>query len=122
MLCTTFVALLLPIAIMAIPARKPATGDDQCAPVSYTLTEYVREANPDYNFVSFNIQTSYTVDSPAIDLVKAGVNCEADGVTIPSGSIQCNKKGEKLEDLAFMLRGKQSEANYRIHHKWQCNE
>lgn len=107
---------------MAVPAQKPAAGDDQCSPVSYVLSEYSRAINPDYGFVSFNVQSSYTVDSPASDPVKDGVNCEADGVIIPSGSNKCNIRGDKLEELVFDLRGRQDEAKYRIHHQWQCNE
>lgn len=122
MLATTIAALLFPVAIMAVPPQKPATRDDRCTPVSYTLTEYVREISPDYGFVSFNIQSAFTAGSPAKDTVETGVNCEADGVTIPASSNKCNARGEKLEDLVFYLRGKQDEGRYRFHHQWQCNK
>ncbi|KAJ4371024.1 hypothetical protein N0V86_008719 [Didymella sp. IMI 355093] len=93
-----------------------------CTPVSYILSEYNRKINPGYAFLSFNIQSSYTIDSPAKDPVGAGVNCEADGAIIDTSSKQCNDNGGKIDELVFMLRGRQDEDKYRIHHKWQCNE
>ncbi|KAF3043628.1 hypothetical protein E8E12_001609 [Didymella heteroderae] len=121
MLFTSVAALLFPVAIMAAPASKPAPGDDQCTPVAYTVSEYNRTTNPDYAFVSFNVQSSYIIDSRASDPVKAGVNCEADGAIISSNQFQCNTRGERLDELVCMLRGRQDEDRYRIHHRWQCN-
>lgn len=122
MLFTSIAALLFPIAIMAAPANKPAAGDHQCPPIAYTVTEYTRTIGPDHAFISFNVQSDYTVYSDASDPVKAGVNCEVDGPFIsPLGQFQCNKKGEKLEELIFTLRATQDVGRYRIHHKWQCN-
>lgn len=122
MLFISVAALLFPVAIMAAPASKPAAGDDQCAPVAYTVSEYNRSISPNSVTISFNVQADYTVDSRASDLVKNSVNCEADGAIISTRPNQCNAKGEKLEELVFMLTGKQDEDKYRIYHKWQCNE
>ncbi|KAJ4334447.1 hypothetical protein N0V87_006881 [Didymella glomerata] len=107
---------------MAAPTSKPASGDDQCTPVAYTVSEYNRSISPNSVTISFNVQADYTIDSRVSDPVKDSVNCEADGAIISSRPRQCNAKGEKLEELVFMLTGEQEEGKYRIHHKWQCND
>jgi hypothetical protein len=122
MLFSSVAALLFPVAIMAAPTSKPASGDDQCTPVAYTVSEYNRSISPNSVTISFNVQADYTIDSRVSDPVKDSVNCEADGAIISSRPRQCNAKGEKLEELVFMLTGEQEEGKYRIHHKWQCNE
>ena len=121
MLFTTIAALLFPVAILAVPAGKPAAGDDQCLPVSYTLTEYTSTRSLSYVFVSFNVQSSYTIDSRVDDAVKAGANCEADGAEILSSGNECNIAGEKVDNLIFGQRDGSSDASYRIRHEWQCN-
>ncbi|KAJ8110191.1 hypothetical protein OPT61_g6901 [Boeremia exigua] len=119
----TFPALLFPIAItaVAIPAGKPAAGDDQCLPVSYILSEYTLSRSSHYNYVSFNLQSSYTVDTHADDEVQAGANCEADGVEIHSNDNKCNIAGQKVDNLVFDLKDGSDDPSYRIHHEWQCN-
>ncbi|KAF2626438.1 hypothetical protein BU25DRAFT_98499 [Macroventuria anomochaeta] len=121
MLFTTVAALLFPVAIMAVPAQKPASGDDLCSPVSYILSEYTITHNSDYTFISFNIQSSYTVDSRANDPIKDGANCEADGAVIPNSN-ECNIKGKETDDLVFGLRKGSTDASYRIQHEWKCND
>lgn len=121
MLFASAAALLFPFAIMAAPASKSAAGDDQCAPLVYTVTEYSRSISPNAAQISFNIQTDYTIDARVSDPVKDSVNCEADGAILSSSLKQCNTSGRRLEELVFMLTGKQDEDKYRLHHKWECN-
>ena len=121
MLFTTVAALLFPVAIMAVPAQKPADGDYLCSPISYILSEYTISHNSDYNFISFNLQSSYTIDARATDPVKDGANCEADGAIIPNTN-ECNINGKKTSDLVFGLNNGTTDASYRINHKWKCNE
>ncbi|KAH6611963.1 hypothetical protein C7974DRAFT_323981 [Boeremia exigua] len=121
MLCTTVAALLFPVAVMAFPAAKPANGVEVCLPVSYILTEYTIAKSPSYYFVSFNLQSSYTIDARVDDKVEDGANCEADGIEIHSGGNKCNIAGEKIDNLVFDLREGSGDPNYRIQHSWQCN-
>lgn len=121
MLFTTVAALLFPVAILAAPAGKPDTDDEHCKPISYTLTEYVIAQSQSYYFVSFNVRSSYTTNSQAIDRVTAGANCEADGMEIRSGGNLCNMAGKRFNDLVFDLRAESGDTSYRLYHKWQCN-
>jgi hypothetical protein len=115
-------ALLFPAAIMAAPpVHKPASGNDQCLPTTYILSEYILKRSPTYAFVSFNVQTTYTADSDAVDPVQGGANCEADGVVL-SNHNECNIAGGTTSNLVFDLRKSSEEANYRITHQWSCNK
>ncbi|KAF9694061.1 hypothetical protein EKO04_007844 [Ascochyta lentis] len=120
MLFTTVAALLFPVVIMAVPAQKPAAGDSQCTPVTYVLSEYTLTRSPSYNFVSFNVESTYTVDSLHDDAVETGANCESDGVDLGSNN-QCNIAGERTNNLVFDVKGSAGDASYRINHKWKCN-
>ena len=122
MLFTTVAALLFPVAIMAVPAGKPAHGDDQCSPVSYIVSEYQLTRSPNYAFVNFNIESTFTVDSRSDDPVAAGANCEADGVDIPQSDNECNIAGQKTDNLTFDLKEGSGVPNYRIHHQYRCNK
>jgi hypothetical protein len=122
MLFTTVAALLFPVAIMAVPAQKPAQGDDECSPVSYIMSEYTLTRSPSYAFVSFNVQSTFTVDSRSDDAVTAGANCEADGVDIPKNDNKCNIAIQKTDNLTFDLMEGSGVPSYRIHHQWKCNK
>ncbi|KAJ4985892.1 hypothetical protein SVAN01_08581 [Stagonosporopsis vannaccii] len=121
MLFTRIVTFLFPVAILAVPTGEPATKGNLCQPVSYILTEYTLAKSPSYYFVSFNVQSSYTTDTRADDQVEVGANCEADGTEIHSSGNECNIAGERTKSLVFDLRARSGDANYRLHHKWQCN-
>ena len=121
MLFTTIAALLFPVAAMAVPTLKPVNRQGECTPVTLTLTEYVVAESPVWNYVSFNAQTQYTANSPADDVLRQGVNCEADGVTIPKGDIQCNIGGHRIDDLTFQLKSTSGGRAYKLDHTWQCD-
>ncbi|KAJ4337772.1 hypothetical protein N0V95_008251 [Ascochyta clinopodiicola] len=120
MLFTTIASLLFPVVIMAVPAQKPAPGDDKCTPVSYILTDYTLTRSPSFAFVSFNIESTYTVDSQHDDAVESGANCEADGADLGNDN-ECNIAGERTSNLVFDVKGSTGDANYRITHHWKCN-
>lgn len=121
MLFTTVAAVFFPAAVMALPAQKAGTADSICIPVSYILSEYTLSRSPSYNFVSFNIESTYTVDSAVDDPVDAGANCEADGADLGSSN-ECNIAGQRTRKLMFDVKGSAGDANYRIAHKWKCNK
>ena len=126
MLFSTVAALLLPAITMALPAQNPATAwdtatENTCVPLFYILTEYTLTVSPNYNYVSFNVQSTYTADSPNHDAVEAGANCEADGVEISSKVNKCNFKGLRTDKLVFFRKGRSDEAKYRLHHEWECD-
>lgn len=74
-----------------------------------------------YNYVSFNAHSEYIANSPADDVLRRGVNCEADGVTLPSGDIQCNIGGHRVDDLTFQLLYSPRGRAYKLDHMWQCD-
>lgn len=121
MLFTTVTAFLFSVAVMAAPARKPATKEGECTPVTLTLTEFVIAESASYNYVSFNANSQYIANSPADDVLRSGVNCEADGVTIPKGDIQCNIGGHRVDDLTFQLLYTSGGRAYKLDHTWQCD-
>ena len=124
MLFTTVAALLFPVAIMAAPpAVRPAAGDDQCLPTTYVLSEYTLKRSPSYTFVSFNVESTYTVDSSHDDPVEDGINCEADGTVIGDNN-ECNFRGEKTRKVVFdsYQREDSDVPSYRITHTWECNK
>lgn len=121
MLFTTVAALLFSSAVMAAPARKPVTKEGECTPVTLTLTEFVIAESASYNYVSFNAHSEYIANSPADDVLRRGVNCEADGVTLPSGDIQCNIGGHRVDDLTFQLLYSPRGRAYKLDHMWQCD-
>ncbi|KZM20540.1 uncharacterized protein EKO05_0011093 [Ascochyta rabiei] len=120
MLFTTVAALLFPVTILAVPAQKPAAGDDKCTPVSYILSDYTLTRSPSFAFVSFNIESAFTVDSPYDDAVESGANCEADGADLGNDN-ECNIAGERTDKLVFDVKGSTGDASYRITHNWKCN-
>ncbi|KAG9203407.1 hypothetical protein G6514_002774 [Epicoccum nigrum] len=121
MLFTTVAALLFPVAVMTAPTRKPITKEGECTPVTLTLTEYVVAEAASYTYISFNAQSQYIANSPADDVLRSGVNCEVDGVTIPTGDIQCNIGGHRIEDLTFQLTDTSGGRGYKLDHTWQCD-
>ncbi|KAF2996679.1 hypothetical protein E8E13_004475 [Curvularia kusanoi] len=122
MLFTKIATSLFPVAIIAAPAHKPQARVDDCVPVTYTLTEYVITASKSFYYVSFNVQSSYTANSPVDDVVSAGVNCEADGAEIPESNNKCSIGGHKFDNVVFDRVGTSGETGYRLHHTWQCND
>jgi hypothetical protein len=121
MLSTTIAALLFSVAVMAAPALKPHTKEGECTPVTLTLTEFVVAESPVYNYVSFNAHSQYIANSPADDVLRQGVNCEADGMTIPTGDIQCNIGGHRVDYLTFQLLHTSGGRAYKLDHLWQCD-
>ncbi|KAF1843315.1 uncharacterized protein K460DRAFT_357064 [Cucurbitaria berberidis CBS 394.84] len=113
------IAVLLPTAILAAPSSLSArAGDEQCAPTSYTLSNYTLSTSGSYAFVDFNFKSTFTDNSIINDAVIDGANCKADGPTIPNNN-ECRVEGRKL---LFDLRGPQEQAFYQITHTWVCND
>lgn len=124
MLFTTVAALLFPVAIMAAPpVARPVSGDEHCLPTTYILSEYTLKRSPSYTLVSFNIESTYTVDSRQQDPVEKGINCEADGTVIGDNN-DCNIQGKKTRQVVFdSYQTEDSDVpSYRITHTWKCNK
>ncbi|CAO2652776.1 Nn.00g021870.m01.CDS01 [Neocucurbitaria sp. VM-36] len=116
---TTLTTLLLPTAILAAPSSLSArAGDEQCAPTTYTLSDYTLVTSGSYAYVNFNFKSTFSDSTIIKDVVIGGANCQADGQTIPNSN-ECRVEGRKL---LFDLRGPQEQAYYQITHTWTCND
>ncbi|KAL6710901.1 hypothetical protein ACN47E_006776 [Coniothyrium glycines] len=118
MLLTILTSLVLPAVVLTAPsslARRAA--EDNCAPIAYTLSDYILTTSAVSARVDFTVKSSFVDTTGIVDAVIHGVDCGADGPTIPNNNV-CRTADRKL---LFDLRGPQSQAYYQLTHTWTCN-
>jgi hypothetical protein len=113
----TITSLLLPSVILAAPTALDARADESCAPISYTLSDFILATSSSAASVDFNFESTFANTSGIQDSVIGGANCYATGVSIPNNNV-CDVPDRKL---LFDLRAAQDKARYQITHTWICN-
>jgi hypothetical protein len=113
---TSILSAVFATAIMAAPTIVEIRGDETCAPVSYTISDYVLTTGPGTGSVDFNMKSFFSVDNN-VDPVQYGAHCHAAGSSVPNSN-ECDVANRRL---LFDLRGPQEQAYYQITHTWTCN-
>jgi hypothetical protein len=113
---TSILPAVFATAIMAAPTAVEIRGDEVCAPVSYTISDFILQISPSTGTANFNMKSFFSVGNLE-DEVQWGVHCRGAGSSVPNSN-EC--KAEKRH-LLFDLRGPQEQAYYQITHTWYCN-
>ncbi|KAF1940418.1 hypothetical protein EJ02DRAFT_229811 [Clathrospora elynae] len=112
---------ILPSVFTTIALAAPFTidtrADDNCTPISYTLTDYTLVTSPDSASVNFNLKSSFADGTGVEDAVQGGASCNASGAQLPNNNV-CDVADRRL---LFDLRGPQDQAYYQVTHTWTCN-
>jgi hypothetical protein len=116
MLFSTLTTVLFSSVALAAPAALEARAEN-CAPTTYTLSEFSAAFFDNFAAVDFTIKSSFADVNGIDDPVTGSSNCRAEGASIPNSN-ECNAPGRKL---LFDLRGPQNTAHYQITHTWVCN-
>lgn len=111
----TVAAGLLSVALAA-PTTVEAEAAN-CAPSSYTISDFHINTSPGRSSVGFNFKSNYAGAYGIVDPVASGVLCAAAGDVIPNNNA-CNAPERKL---LFDLRASPEKARYQITHTWVCN-
>jgi hypothetical protein len=110
-------ALIISSAVLAAPSPLGSRANDQCGPELYTLSDFSLVTSATAAYVNFNFESTFANGTGIIDAVINGVDCSAEGSSIPNNN-ECRTPDRKL---LFDLRGPEDQAYYQITHTWTCN-
>ncbi|CAG5145129.1 uncharacterized protein ALTATR162_LOCUS1658 [Alternaria atra] len=115
MLFSIILSAVFVTAAMTAPASLDGRGDEDCVPISYTISNYKLVTSPTSGSVDFTFKSFFpmaNVDDP----VQAGAHCSGSGASVPNNN-ECQVSNRRL---LFDLRGPQDQAYYQISHSWTC--